>query len=98
MKRIFFILCLTIFLILMSVITILSTTGYETDKFNRIISEKINENNKKILLRLEKIRFKFDIQNLSLFLETNSPQLKYQNTIIPVDNIKVYLDLFSLIK
>ena len=98
MKRIFYISFVIIFLILIVAITILSTTGYETDKFNRIVSEKINENDKKVLLSLEKIRFKFDIQNLSLFLATNSPQLKYQNIIIPVDNIKVYLNLFSLIK
>ena len=98
MKNFFYLLCVIIFLILISVITILSTTGYETDKFNGIISEKINKINKNVLLNLEKIRFKFNIQNLSLFLETNDPQFEYPKTTIPVNNVKVYLNLFSLIK
>ena len=98
MKKVFYTSCLILLIILTTVITILSSIGYETDKFNKIILKKINENNKKISLRLEKIKFKFDIQNVSLFLETNSPELKYQNTNIPVKSIKVYLDLFSLIK
>ena len=67
MKRIFYISFVIIFLILIVAITILPGTGYETDKFNRIVSEKISENDKKVWLSLEKIRFKFDIQNLSLF-------------------------------
>jgi len=98
MKKIFFITGIILFFLLVSLIVIFSTTGYETDKFNRIISEKINESNKKISLKLEKIKFKFDIKNLSLFLETNSPDLKYQNLTIPIKSAKVYLDLFSLIK
>ena len=98
MKNFFYLLCVIIFLILISVITILSTTGYETDKFNGIISEKINKINKNVLLNIEKIRFKFNIQNLSLFLETNDPQFEYRKTTIPVNNVKVYLNLFSLIK
>ena len=98
MKKVFYTSCLILLLILTSVITVLSSIGYETDKFNKIILKKINENNKKISLRLKKIKFKFDIQKISLFLETNSPELRYQNTNIPVKSIKVYLDLFSLIK
>ncbi|MDC3233326.1 hypothetical protein OAW36_04095, partial [Pelagibacteraceae bacterium] len=98
MKNFFYLLCVIIFLILISVITILSTTGYETDKFNGIISEKINKINKNVLLNLEKIKFKFNIQNLSLFLETNNPQFEYRKTTIPVNYVKVYLNLFSLIK
>ena len=84
MIKIFFITGIILFFLLVSLIVIFSTTGYETDKFNRIISEKINESNKKISLKLEKIKFKFDIKNLSLFLETNSPDLKYQNLTIPI--------------
>ena len=98
MKRIFIISCLIFLLIIISTITVLTLVGYETDKFNEVISKKIIKNNQKISLNLEKIKFKFDIKDLSLFLETNSPELKYQNIKIPVENIKVYLDLVSLIK
>jgi hypothetical protein len=67
MKKVFYTSCLILLLILTSVITVLSSIGYETDKFNKIILKKINENNKKISLRLKKIKFKFDIQKISLF-------------------------------
>ena len=58
MKKIFFATSLIILFTLTFLIIVLSTLGYETDKFNRIISEKINEKNYNILLKLEKIRFK----------------------------------------
>ena len=48
-------------------LTILTTIGIETDKFNKIITEKINENNDKISLKLKTIKFKFDIKEISLF-------------------------------
>ena len=82
--------------LLLLLIIVLSTTGIETAKFNSLISEKINTNNQKIFLELKKIKFKFDIKNLSLFLETSNPYLEYQNSRMPVDNIKVYLGLLSI--
>ena len=66
-------------LLLASLIGILSTVGYQTDKFNKIISNKITQENKEISVKLKKIKFKFDIKNLSLFLETNNPKINYQN-------------------
>ena len=98
MKKIFFATSLIILFTLTFLIIVLSTLGYETDKFNRIISEKINEKNYNILLKLEKIRFKFDIKNLSLFLQTSNPDLEYRNLDIPINNIKVYLNPLFLIK
>jgi len=89
----FFILIL---LLLILIISILATTGIETNKFNQIISDKINENNKAVSIELKKIKFKIDIKNLSLFLNTDDPKLKYENQILPIKNIKVYLDFTSL--
>ena len=48
--------------------TILSTVGIETDKFNKVITEKISHS-KKIKLDLKTINFRLDIKQLSLFLE-----------------------------
>ncbi len=76
-------------------ITILSTTGLETDRFNEIISQKIVENNNKVSVKLQKIKFKIDIKKLSLFVETNGPTVIYKNIEIPIKNIKAYLDLAS---
>ena len=98
MKKLFYRLILILFSILISLIIILSTTGLETDRFNEIISQKINESNNKISIKLEKIKYKFDIQNLSLFLKTSNPEFNYQDISLSIKEIKIYSDLFALIK
>ena len=85
-------------LILISTIIILSTIGIETKKFNNLISKKINQSNKNIDLKFDTIKFKLDTREISLFLETSKPQIIYRSVIIPVKNIKVYIDFISLIK
>ena len=98
MKKLFFTLILAILLILTSLIIILSTVGIETDKFNSLISKKIKQSNNNINLKLNVIKFKLDIKEISLFLETLKPQIYYRNTIVPAKNIKVYVDFISIIK
>ena len=98
MKKFFLSLILFFILILFSLIVILSTFGYETTRFNKIISNKIGKSNQNISLKLEKIKFRFDIKNLGLFLNTQNPELTYLNLNIPIETIKVYLNIVSLIK
>ena len=98
MKKIIFNLILLFFLIVISLIIILSTIGFETDRFNSTISKKINQSNNNINLKLTTIKFKIDIKEISLFLETINPQINYRNTEIPAKNIKVYVDFVSLVK
>ncbi len=90
---------LTLFLLLLILILLvtLSTVGIETNKFNRLIKEKISEK-KNINLELKSIKFKIDPKQLSLFLETNNPSINYSDIIVPVQNLKVYIDVLSLIK
>jgi len=98
MKNFFSTIILLIFFILILFILILSTIGIETNKFNNIISSKINQTNNNINLDLNTIKFKFDIKQISLFLETNNTQIDFRKTQIPVKNIKVFIDFLSLIK
>ncbi len=98
MRKIFFTTSIILFFLLFSLIVVLSTIGLETDRFNKFISNKITENNKNISLKLKKIKFKFDIKDFELFLETSDPRLIYKNSEIPVENVKAYLDFISLIK
>ena len=87
-----------IFIILFALIaSILSTTGIQTDRFNRLIINKI-EQKKNIKLKLQAIDFKLDLKNLSLFLETNQPKISYKDVLIPSKNIKVYIDFLPLLK
>ena len=98
MKKFIFRIFLIILFFLISLIIILSTIGIETQRFNRLISEKIVESDKRLSVQLEKIKFKFDVKNFNLFIETKNPILNYQNLVIPIKNIKAYLDFFSIIK
>ena len=98
MRKIFFTTSIILFFLLVSLIVVLSTIGFETDRFNKFISNKIAEKNKNISLKLKKIKFKFDIKDFDLFLETSNPRLIYKNSEIPVENVKAYLDFISLIK
>ena len=89
---------LTLFLLLLILILLvtLSTVGIETNKFNRLIKEKISEK-KNINLELKSIKFKIDPKQMSLFLETKNPSINYSNVTVPVQYLKVYIDVLSLI-
>ncbi len=78
-------------------ISTLSTIGIETNKFNKIIINKISKL-KNIDLQLQVINFKLDIRKFSLFIETQNPKITYINQIIPVKNVKVYLDFLPLLQ
>ena len=58
---------------------ILSTIGFETNKFNNLISKKINLLDNNVDLQLISVKFKLDIKEISLFLETTNPQINYRN-------------------
>jgi hypothetical protein len=77
---------------------ILTTTGLETRKFNTIIKKNINIYNSNINLNLNEIKFKLDIKQVSLFLESSNVKINYHNFKIPTKTLKVYVDFVSIIK
>ena len=88
------------FLLIFAVIiffAFLSTIGIETNRFNKVIIDKIAETNN-IDVDLKTIKFKLDLKDLSLYLETNKPVIVYKKIVIPSNDVKVYLDFLSLIK
>ena len=97
MGKIIKIVSLSIFFVLLTLILVLSFLGIETRKFNILIENKIKETNF-VNLELDKIKFKLDLREISLFLETKNTNLKYRNTNIPAKNIKAYIDFISLFK
>ena len=84
-------------ILFISVIIILSTVGVETNKFNNFISNKASQT-KNINLKLNTIKFKVNPRELSLFLETKNPKIIFKDVLVPVSNIKVYVDFLSLLK
>ncbi len=95
MKKLFSRIIILIFLSIIIVLGILSTTGIKTKKFNKFISDKTYQS-KNINLELNEIKFKLDPKDLSLFLATKNPIITYKEISIPVDDIKIYFDFISL--
>ena len=98
MKKIIYGLILIFLFIFLSLLTILSTIGIETERFNNFISNKISENTNNIKLDLKTVKFKIDIKDINMFLETSDPLIDYQNVKIPAQKIKVYLNFISILK
>ncbi len=88
-----------IFFLLISILLliILSTIGIETKKFNNLISGQINQFNNNINVKLDIIKYKIDINQLSLFLQTSNPQFNFKDSQIPVKHLKVFINFKSLI-
>ena len=97
MKKILINFFFFLFFLIISLIVILITIGIETNKFNRFISDKASIT-KNANLELETIKFKLNPKELSLFLETENPKLTYKKILVPIKNIKVYIDFVSLLK
>ena len=97
MKKIFLYSILVLLISIFIILTILSTIGIETNKFNKLIIDKASQT-KNINLVLNTIKFKINPKELSLFLETHNPKITYRETYIPVSNIKAYIDFLSLLK
>ena len=78
MKKILVYFALSIITIFVSLMVILSTTGIKTNKFNNFISEKVSQS-KNIELKLNTVKFKINPKEISLFLETEKPEITYKN-------------------
>ena len=87
----------SLFILFISIL-ILTTIGIETNKFNNFISKRIYQTNNNLDVQLSTIKFKLDIKEISLFLETKSPQINYKNVTLPAKIIKVYVDFISIFK
>ena len=97
MKKIVINLVLLILVLISILIVILSTIGIETNKFNKLVSDKVSQT-KNINLELDTIKFGFNPKELSLFLEIQDSGITYRNVSVPIRNIKVYIDFLSLLK
>ncbi len=76
----------------------LSLIGYETDKFNSLLEKKVSLSIQNTEIKFKKIRIKINIKNLSFFLTTLNPEIKYQDNNIKIKKIDVYVNLKSVLK
>ena len=80
MKKLFFNFFLIIFSIFILLIILLSTIGIETERFNRLISQKINRSNNNLILQLQTVKFKLDLKSKT-FLQTYELQMNIETLL-----------------
>lgn len=88
---------LSIFLIIILLISYLSIFGIETDKFNSQILNKVKDIDKRIKVELKEIKLVLDPFNLKLNIKTVGTKLEIQNKKIELENIKSQISLESFI-
>ena len=98
MKIFFYYIFLTLLFLLISITVYLSTVGIETSKFNNLIISEIEKRDPNAKIELDKIRIKFDIKKIQIYLSTYNPKITYQDTKIPLTEINIYLKITSLLK
>ncbi|MDB3887152.1 hypothetical protein N9331_05055, partial [Candidatus Pelagibacter sp.] len=84
--------------ILSLLIVYLSIFGLETDRFNSLIRNKINQFDKNIEIELKKIRLTLNPLNFKVKAKTISPNVFYKKKIIKLEYIQTQISLISLIK
>ena len=97
MKKIILWFISLILVIFISVISYLSFIGYETNKFNSILENKISSNISDTKINLELIKIKINIKNLSFFVTTSKPSIKYHNNDVDIKRIDAYINVKSLL-
>jgi hypothetical protein len=98
MKKIiyfFFLITLSLFV---SLIIYLSIIGIETSKFNKIIINEVKKKEPDIKLSFNKLKIKFDIKKIQIYISTNNPKIIYQGIKIPIKEISIYSKISSILK
>jgi len=97
MKKIVFYLALFFFITITALISYLVIFGYETNKFNYILENKIKSNLSNVKINFNKIKVKINIKNLNFFITTSRPAITYQGNKIDIKKIDAFIKLNSLI-
>ncbi len=96
MKNKFIKFSIIIFFIICIFISYLSFFGIKTNKFNNLITEKI-EKNENLKIKLNDVFFKFDLANFEFNLSTSNTNIKYFNDEIKLSSAKATVSLNNFI-
>ena len=96
-KILYFIFSILISVLIFCVIY-LSTVGIETSRFNNFIVKEIKKKDPNIQLSLNKIKVKFNVKKIQIYLSTLDPDIVYQNIKIPIKEINLYTKVISILK
>jgi len=98
MKKIIYRSAIIIFLILVSSIVYLSVIGLETNRFNNQIINEFKKSNPKIEIKLKKIVIKLNPIKFQIKIKTLGPVIKSNNDVIEIESIKTNIFLNSMFK
>ena len=98
MKKIIISVFFLIVIIFSSLILYLSIFGYQTDRFNKILENKISNYNKNIKVGLKDIKIKIDVKNFNFFISTKNSEVFFSETKFRIKKVNAYLSLNSLLK
>ena len=88
---------LTIFLILILVISYLSIFGIKTNKLNNQITDNILKINKKINLSLGEVNYLLNPFNFTVNIKTKNPKISLEGRNLEIEDIQTNVALKSLI-
>ena len=98
MKKLIYLFFLTTLTLIIFFVIYLSTVGIETSRFNNTIINEIKKKDNNIQLSLKKIKVKFDIKKIQIYLTTYDPQIIYQGINVPVKELNLYSKIISILK
>ena len=79
MRKITLITISTVIILFIAIMVLISTKGFKTDKFNNLISQKVNQINPKIKLNLDDVNFKFKTSDFKFEVVTLDPTISIKN-------------------
>ena len=96
MTRKIFKILIAILIIVTLAVSYLHYFGLETSKFNNIIKEQIQNQNKRLDLNLKKVKLHLDLKDLSLKIKTINPTLVIDNSVnLELDEVSSNISINS---
>ena len=89
---------LSVLIILVVALLYLSYFGIETNRFNKIIKDKILENNNKVNIELNDVKIILNLKKFSVGLKTQDSIIIFEDKKISIDNIQTNFSVESFVK
>ena len=87
-----------VIILIISFIIYFSTLGIKTSKFNQLINDKLTKFEPRLKVQIEDVYLKLNLEKREIQLNTSNTNLYLENNIIKLSNVKLNLDLFSLLR
>ena len=97
MKKILSLFLFSNLIIFFLIVIFLSTIGFETNRFNNYLEQKVSSNIPILKVKLKSIKIKIDLKKISFLIVAPKPDIKFYNSQINLQKINAYIDFKSLL-